>query len=89
MPAINSSENFEGVKCFLEVRWKIIYFVLSILTESLLALNQEDTFFSSLFICLNSSPIFSSEINKFLSSTNMTIFQFRCKVEFIHINQEK
>ena len=50
MPSVNSSGNFVGMKRFLEVGQKIVYLVLSILIESLLALNQVETLLNSLFI---------------------------------------
>ena len=51
MPSMNSSGNFVGMKRFLEVGYKIVHLVLSILMENLFALNQVETLFSSLFIC--------------------------------------
>ena len=53
--------------------------------ESLFTLNQVDILFSFLFICWNSSPVFTSEMNKFASSANMT-FKFRRNVEVTYIN---
>ena len=47
MPSINSSGNFVSMKRFLEVGRKIVHLVLSILIESLFALNQVETLFSS------------------------------------------
>ena len=68
MPSMNSSGNFISMKRFIEVGWKVVHLVLPILVESLFALNQVETLFTSLLIYWNSSPVFSSEINKFVSS---------------------
>ena len=45
MPSVNSFGNFVSMKCFLEVGWKIVNLVLSVLIETLFALNQVETFF--------------------------------------------
>ena len=82
MPSMNNSQNFVGKKRFLEMGWKIVYLVLSILMKSLFALNQVETIFSALFICWNSFTIISYEISKFVSSAHTTFH----KVEIIHIN---
>ena len=58
MPSMNSSGNVVGLKRFLEVEWKIVHLVLSMLIDNLFDLNQIETLFSSLFICWNNSFVY-------------------------------
>ena len=81
MLTINSSRNFVDMKRFIEVRWKIAHLVLLVLMNRLFALNQVEMRFSSLFICWNSSPIFSSKANKFVSAANINFLNLDVRLK--------